>query len=266
MKVMVFPRIGEFDKAKKRLEQLKCEFKIITPSETCDDMVCPSLVFTQKVYSKLMTNANNEFIFSGCIDYIPPEEKFEVKTHSTVDDVFGSAYIMVFTACEADETKARIIAHLSKDIAEVFPYINAVDRKTAYNKNSKTLTFMEKHRLITLYNNRIGIAKSDGIEDVWRILSDLRKMVNDTNANKESITPSYDMRKKPPAIKIYTKLPRTNCGQCGKKSCMAFAISLHSGEGQPKRCTAIFESDFSHLLDDYLDICSFLGYSVSEMT
>jgi ArsR family metal-binding transcriptional regulator len=82
------------------------------------------------------------------------------------------------------------------------------------------------------------------------------------NANKDSITPSVAMRKKPPVFEIFGVLPKTNCGLCGEKSCMAFAALLQSGTAKPKSCTPIFKGEYTHLQEKYFEMCSNLGLDI----
>ena len=38
---------------------------------------------------------------------------------------------------------------------------------------------------------------------------------------------------------LYKRLPRTNCGLCGAKQCMAFAVALAKGEADPDECPTL---------------------------
>ncbi len=69
------------------------------------------------------------------------------------------------------------------------------------------------------------------------------------------------MRKKPPALEIYKRLPGTNCRMCGQKTCMAFALTLWSGNAKPDQCTPIFKGEYPHLKDAFLEICAGIGLS-----
>ncbi len=46
------------------------------------------------------------------------------------------------------------------------------------------------------------------------------------------------------AMEIYQLLPRTNCKQCGKSTCMAFAAALLSGEVSVDDCPPLKEDKF----------------------
>jgi ArsR family metal-binding transcriptional regulator len=183
------------------------------------------------------------------------------------EDPLGEAAIMFFGPCMAVESKVRLIAHLAGDLAPVLPYLNAEMKSACYNRATPSLTFMEGYRLVTLYGQRIAIGKADGIEDGWRLLEKIRALVDETWARRAAIAPSFEMRAKPPALEIYKRLPRTNCGACGESTCMAFAVRLWMGEDQISGCTPVFGGNYGHLKDALGEICSFLGgASRSSMT
>ena len=72
------------------------------------------------------------------------------------------------------------------------------------------------------------------------------------------------MRQKPAVLDIYKRLPHTNCRECGQKTCMAFALTLWSGNAKPMMCKPIFGGEHAHLRDAFLEICVGLGFTTSE--
>ena len=65
-----------------------------------------------------MSTSSDCFVCSGWIDYRPPTAASipEEMPPSFPDDLFGSASIMVLAPCIADQTKIRLIAHISGDM------------------------------------------------------------------------------------------------------------------------------------------------------
>jgi ArsR family metal-binding transcriptional regulator len=168
---------------------------------------------------------------------------------------------MVLAPCIADPQKIRLIAHISGNMEEAFPYLNSDMREGCYNRDGKTFSFIDGYRMISLYPQRISIAKADDIVDGWRMLEKIRCRVNEVYSRRDSIEPSYEMRKKPPALEIYKRLPGTNCRMCGQKTCMAFALTLWSGNAKPDQCAPIFNGEYPHLKDAFLEICAGIGLS-----
>jgi len=48
----------------------------------------------------------------------------------------------------------------------------------------------------------------------------------------------------PNPLEIYKLLPRTNCGDCGEKTCMSFAFKLLTGEKKLEECKPLYTSKF----------------------
>lgn len=259
-KLVVFPKNEEYEKAKNKLIELKLEYKTVTPGEEYRTLAAPALVLREEDFFIMMKERDNKFYSSGWIDYREPLNS-EIKSAAKIsgEDYFGRASVMFFGPCYADDTRLRLIAYLTHDISDVFPYINSYMRAADYNPEEKMLGFMDQYRLINMYSNKIAIAKADDITDAWRTLGSVRDIVNFAHANRESIKPSYERRRKPSAMDIYARLPKTNCGQCGQKTCLAFALSLLSGAAQPFMCKPVFEEKYSHLSESYTEICAGLG-------
>jgi ArsR family metal-binding transcriptional regulator len=262
--IMAFPRLDEFHTAKMKLDELNLSYQIIYPPLGYENIAVPAIVFEQEVYAELIKSCGGTFVFSGCVDYNEPLNPIEENQEDSFADVFGKAYIMVLTPCVADETKIRIIAHLSEDMSKLLPYLNTYMQTASYNDDTQSLTFMEQHRLITIYKNRIAIARADDITDAWRMIAKIRSLINTVNQQIDSMQPTYEMRKKPPALEIYNHLPKINCGQCQQKTCMAFAFALHSGKANPFACKPIFEGDYKQLTDAFMEICSKIGMTIVE--
>lgn len=51
------------------------------------------------------------------------------------------------------------------------------------------------------------------------------------------------VRKKPSPIDVYQLLPKTNCGQCGERNCLAFATKVVSNEAQLEKCAQLLTKE-----------------------
>jgi len=260
-----FPRRSEFDKAHRALDACGLRYEVISPDPGFAKVGVLSLVLDEQTHTALYARFPDAFVCSGWVDYRPAS--VAVPTEAPADDeenVFGEASVMILAPCVADGTKIRLIAHISGDLTEVFPYMNAVMRDASYNRNGLTFTFMDGYRMISLYPRRIAVAKADEIVDAWRTLEAIRQRVNETWARRAEITPSYEMREKPPALEIFKRLPRTNCRACREQTCLAFAVKLWSCGAQPSDCRPVFAGDYSRLRPALLDICRGRGVVLED--
>ncbi len=260
--ITTFPGNAEFEKAKYFLGKFSLPYQAISPEIAYAKVGIPAIIIDQSVRSELYSHENETFICSGWVDYHPTQLKIpDDKPRLFQNDLMGTCSIMVLAPCMADITKIRLIANLSGNFTEVFPYLNTEMPQGMYNKEVPLFTFMDTYRMVSLYSKRITIAKADDIIDAWRLLEKIRCLVNDVWQRKDSIQPSYEMKRKPPALEIYKRLPGLSCKQCGEKTCMAFALRLWSGEINPLLCKPIFEGEYGYLKAAFLEICFSLGLS-----
>ncbi len=258
--VTTFPHPQEAAKARQILDGLSQPYRLIEARPGHVSVGTEALVIGEEVRRALYTNGAPGFICSGWVEYRPA--RIQVPSAHPLhfeEDVIGRVSVMVLQPCDADLTKIRSVAQISGNLTEAFPYLNAVIREGFYSPGGPTLTFMDGYRMITLFPQRIAMAKTDEIVDTWRVLEMVRVRVNDCWAKRASITPCYDARKKPPALEIYYRLPKTNCRECGEKGCMAFALRLWTGHVKMRQCAPVFEGEYKHLREALVQICSGLG-------
>jgi len=253
-----FPRLSEWEKAKQRLDSLSLPY---TATEAAPGYRhVGTVLLTTTATGRSAISEEPTITTSGWVDpsvykiHLPLEEPEQFR-----EPVFESAHIMVLAPCIADIARIRIIAHIHGDMTEVLPYLNAEMPGAFYNPNGPTLMFMDGYRMVVLYPHRISVAKADDVVDAWRTLEMIRLRVNRVWSRRSEIVPSNEMRRKPPALEIYKRLPGTNCRQCGEKTCMAFALRLWCGEVRPDDCLPIFEGEYGHLKEAFLEICMGLG-------
>ena len=256
--ITTFATMSEAEKAVQRLDERGIDYEVIRAEPGFNSVGTIGVV--TDAGGRAALGEDGAIADSGWVDYRPacyPVPMTPPETFS--EDAFGAASIMLLGPCVADITKIRLIAHLSGDLNPVLPYLNATLPAAFYNPEGQSLTLMDRYRMIVLYPNRMTIAKADDLVDAWRTLEELRLKVNRAWMHRAEIEPSYEMRRKPPALEIYKRLPGTNCGICGEKTCMAFALRLWNGEATPSLCAPVFTGDQGHLREALLEICMGLG-------
>jgi len=243
--IIVFPNQDEGLKAQRVLVSKGIDFKhistlaVVVPQERRQE-ACRNIIGGNALISGYYP-----FLYR---DY---EEDFFKRAEAYKADDSNGAFLRTITLCYvapcmADEKKIRLIAYFDRDISEVLPYLNAVIKGASYNKNASILTFAKERRLINLYRIKVTVAKADDIVDAWGVLDGVKRLVNDTYANRSAIKPSYEEKVKITALQIYGWLPKTNCRTCGEVTCLAFAVKLLLGEQKISKCAPLStESRFS---------------------
>lgn len=175
---------------------------------------------------------------------------------------YFEAKITEIMPCLADPEKIRFIAHLEKDISEIFPYLNAVLQNAIYNHDGKTLTLKKEGRLISLHRRKIAAGKIIDEQDARDVLEWLMREMDSCYEHRDSIEPSFERRQKLTALDIFKLLPGTNCRGCGELTCLAFAVKLSAEEANIMRCPEIWSAPFADKKKMLLGLLVASGYVV----
>ena len=258
--ITTFPNRDEFRRAQSRLDGRALAYEVVSPDPGYARVGAPALVVGTEARAALADGREEPGICAGFVDYRPAGILVPAEPpRDFAEDVFGEATVMVLAPCVADTTKIRLIAHTSRNMSQAFPYLNAEMREASYNAKGPTFTFMDGYRMISMYPQRIAVAKADEIMDGWRTLEMIRCRVNDAWTRRAEIEPCYEMREKPPALEIFKRLPQTNCRACGERTCLAFAVRVWMGELPASKCLPVFQGEYGHLKDALVEICMGLG-------
>jgi ArsR family metal-binding transcriptional regulator len=165
--------------------------------------------------------------------------------------------------CLADPEKIRVIAEISGQIHEVFPYLNATLKGCIYNHPANTLTIRKDQKLITLHVLHITLAKIEDEKEAEEILKWLKDLINETYEKRGQIEPNYSMAAELKALDIYKLLPGTSCKKCGELACLAFAVKLVGREIEITKCAPLFLPEFMEKRNVLLDLLRAAGYDNS---
>jgi len=250
----------EFERAAALLDKLSIEHILISPDPAYGLVGCPAIALADTGKALFLESAGADILSAGWVDFRPPSQVVPDKApQEFAEDIVGRVAIVVLAPCVADLDRLRLTAHLSGDVAEALPYLNAEMPQGSYVAKLPVFTFMDGHRMVSLFRDRVAVAKADDIVDAWASLERLRCLLNDVWSRREAITPSFELRRRPPALEIYKRLPGTNCKACGEPTCTAFAWAVWRGEADPQRCLPVFAGERGDLKDALLSICSGLG-------
>lgn len=255
--IIVFPNQDEGLKAQRILVTRGIDFKHISTlavviSKNCCQEVCRAIID-----GNALVSGHYPFLYRDYEeDFFKKAEGYKV---SEANGEFLKSITLCYVApCMADEKKIRLIAYFDRDITEILPYLNSVIKGASYNKNASTLTYARERCLINLYNIKVTIAKADDILDAWKLLDDIKGLINTTYRNRDGIQPNYKEKIKVTALQIYGWLPKTNCKACGEATCLAFAVRLLQGEQKLSKCAPLStESKFvenKKIMQELIDV------------
>ncbi len=257
----------ELAKAQQLLDRLGIGYEVVSPDPGYERVGCPALVLTAEARAEYLDNGGAGLVGAGWVEHRPSRRSVPEQSPASAADglipapeeLIPGMAIVVLAPCVADPEKLRLIAHLEGDAAEALPYLNAELHQASYTAKLPVLTYMDGHRMVSLFRDRVGIAKADDIVDAWASLERLRSQVNEVWARREQIEPSFEARRRPPALEILKRLPGSNCGECGEATCNAFAWAVWRGDADPQDCAPVFGGGREDLREALLAICAGMG-------
>lgn len=246
--------------AQRLLDRRGIGYELISPDPGFERVGCPALVLTAESRAEYLDNGGAALLSAGWVEYRAPRQAVpEESPASSADELLPGLVIVVLAACVAAPEKLRLTAHLQGDAADALPYLNAELQQASFTAKLPVLTFMDGHRMVSLFRDRAAVAKADDIVDAWASLERLRRLVNDVWSRREGIEPSFEARRRPPALEILRRLPGSNCRECGQSTCNAFAWSVWRGDAEPQDCRPIFDGRREDLREALLVICAGMG-------
>ena len=129
--------------------------------------------------------------------------------------------------------------YFEQDISFLFPYINAVAKESELHERPCLVRFVHKGVYCVVYPEKCIASPFNGHGEVRIFVEDLVGFLNEILEKKEEITPKFKVFQHVSVTDIITLLPKTNCGECGFKTCMAFAAMLSRQQTLPSLCPFI---------------------------
>jgi len=158
--------------------------------------------------------------------------------------------------CNASFQSLHCYAHLEEDIGDVIPYLNAVLGGMGFTKSPPSVMFRIHGRLIAIHPKQISINALKDVAEAEKVVEWLKREINDTWEKRHTITPKFDVAKKPQPVEVLKLLPKTNCGECGQPTCLVFSTLVTQGVKGPEDCPPLPDGH-KRLLANYLSQFNF---------
>jgi cysteine desulfurase/selenocysteine lyase len=182
----------------------------------------------------------------------------EVASEKESADYVKGYRIVRSSPCFSDENKIRVIAEFDRNIEDLLPYVNAVIRG-AYHAEGRRFTFSYEKRPVILEAQQVILGKTENSTKAIEILDAVVAILNKVARERDNIKPSNASRQDFSPYALYKHLPRTNCGKCGEKTCLALAIALVQERYCLAQCHPLQDPScnadrmiIQKMLDDYL--------------
>ncbi len=116
----------EFERAAALLVQARIEHTVISPAPAYARVGCPAIALEDAGRAEFCGGVGSAIVSAGWVDYRPPAQAVPSETpREFAGDIVGRVAIVVLAPCVADLDRLRLTAHLSGDVADALPYLNA---------------------------------------------------------------------------------------------------------------------------------------------
>jgi ArsR family metal-binding transcriptional regulator len=151
----------------------------------------------------------------------------------------------------------RFTAQAEGELGEVIPilFLRFPPGKAVYNGAEGSVTLNIFNRMITIFSTgKIGVTNTRDLKEAEEILQKIKGLINEahstylkTGAPREE---DIEAATKVSWMNLYHHLPKTNCGECGHKTCQALAVKALLGEARLSDCTQLRETKYRTNLDE----------------
>lgn len=145
-------------------------------------------------------------------------------------------FTLVNISCLPSSTLFNAIVELDGDLTEVLPFLNATITGGHYQHKANTFDFTRDGHIITILPRQMKVTGVRDREHAAQVIDGLVGQINDVWSRRGEISPVLENRTLPGALELLRALPRTNCGDCGEPTCLAFAVKLSRGSSTPSGC------------------------------
>ncbi len=143
------------------------------------------------------------------------------------------------SGCSPGSGRYGLLLTLPADISAVLPYLNALLEETLYDPDNRILIGAEHGRRYAFRPDEIRVSGLDEAAEAPEVARQVVDRVNQVWSERDRIVPCFKERKLPAVADIYRLLPRTNCRQCGRQTCLVFAAELRDDIGLLSDCTPL---------------------------
>lgn len=128
--------------------------------------------------------------------------------------------------CLAEPGRIIVIGKPNRPLDDVLPYLATLPGVIAWNPEAHALTFRRPHGFMTLYRDKVTITQVVDSTEGLQLFEALKEAVNATWEKRAELIAVTAKKRAPRHLDIWELLPRTNCGQCGEATCLAFAVAV----------------------------------------
>ena len=209
----------------------------------CRGLVPSSIVLTEGLPNFVDGLRDRGTSVSGTVRYSPFNR--EIPQAESPDpmwqEILGGLKLKNVRPSVTDSHRLRVEVVPVKRLDSLIPYIARLIKGGAFRTDIPSLVFEENHRLIAICPDEIVICRVDDLLDMWIMLRTAVDLICEAYERRFTLEPEYFPRQGMGPSEIYRRLPGTDCGRCGNRTCMEFATGIITGRCLPEECLPLFD-------------------------
>jgi ArsR family metal-binding transcriptional regulator len=240
---LVLADMNAFARARSVIGHTGVPVELLDPPDFCSGLVAP-VVLTGTGGAFLASELRRYGVgVSGMFLHRPSGR--EVPSGNAPDarwrDALGHVRVTLARPSVSDPLKLRVEIVPDQGLGKLIPIMARLIRGGAFRPEVPLLAFEEEHRLLTVSPEKIVICRADDMLDVWVMLRCMIELTLSAWDRRDLLKPEKNPRQGVGAIEIFRRLPGRNCGRCGTRNCMEFAVALFTGRRTATQCVSLSE-------------------------
>ena len=160
--------------------------------------------------------------------------------------------ITEITPCLADAERIKFLAQTDKPLGDILPILYLYIPNAKYSEKLGALSYNHQRHLVTMFSTgKIGMTYVKDRNESEQLIKEAKNLINRAfiyfKTHEKLDQKLLESKKEHSPIKIYEKLPKTNCKECGENSCYNFAVKLSAGEQNLHQCPYLNASEFEKM-------------------
>jgi ArsR family metal-binding transcriptional regulator len=152
--------------------------------------------------------------------------------------------------CTVEANGIKFLAQADRTIEEILSILYLVIPNANFSEKIGALTYKTQERIVTIFSSgRIRMTHVKDRQLAETLVEELRNLINRSHVYlKTHGKPELSLvesKKALSAMRLYEKLSKTDCKECGEQSCFVFAAKLFLSEKTLQECPPLLLSERS---------------------
>ncbi len=152
--------------------------------------------------------------------------------------------------CTVEANGIKFLAQADRTIDEILLILYLVIPNANFSEKIGALTYKTQERIVTIFSSgRISMTHVKDRQLAETLVEELRNLINRSHVylmtHEKPDRELVESKRTLNAMKLYEKLPKTDCKECFEQSCFVFATKLILGEKALQECPPLLSRENS---------------------